>query len=236
MYNAEHVPYASTKTLYLCHLADCPTLPPLPVVFSQSPLCIRAGTDLSYGSMRPANDQPGTDQTTGQTTDQRVSVSEAAALLGLSEDAVRSRLKRGTLRKDKAKDGTVRVVLGEGPSADRPMNNNDRPTTDQATDQTGFRGEAQEELVESLLDQLAYMREQLAEEREARRRADTIIAQLSQANATLAQRVPELEAATEPREAPVTSSEEADKGPTPQEQQEPSERRSWLHRFFFGPG
>jgi predicted ArsR family transcriptional regulator len=164
--------------------------------------------------MRPANDQPGTDQTTGQTTDQRVSVSEAAALLGLSEDAVRSRLKRGTLRKDKAKDGTVRVVLGEGQPADRPMNNNDRPTTDQATGQTGSRGEAQEELVESLIDQLAYMREQLAEEREARRRADTIIAQLTHANATLAQRVPELEAATEQRDSSVTVTEEGGVGAT----------------------
>ena len=179
--------------------------------------------------MRPANDQPGSDQTTNQTTnqtaDQRVSVSEAAALLGLSEDAVRSRIKRGTLRKEKAKDGTVRVVLGTGQPTDRPSNGNDRLTTDQAPNQTGTRSEAQAELVDSLLDQVAYMREQLAEEREARRRADTIIAQLSQANAALAQRVPELEAPPEPREGHATAPE----------QQEPSQRRSWLYRFFFGP-
>lgn len=112
------------------------------------------------------------------------------------------------------------------------MNNSDRPTADQATDQTVIRSEAQEELVESLIDQLAYMREQLAEEREARRRADTIIAQLTHANATLAQRVPELEAATEQREGHVTASEEADKGTAPPEQQEPSQRRSWWRAFF----
>jgi hypothetical protein len=41
--------------------------------------------------------------------------------------------------------------------------------------------------------------EQLRKEREVRRRADTIIAQLTQANAALAARVPELET---PREAP----------------------------------
>jgi hypothetical protein len=35
----------------------------------------------------------------------------SAQLLGLSEDAVRSRLKRGMLRKEKAKDGAVLVVL-----------------------------------------------------------------------------------------------------------------------------
>jgi hypothetical protein len=114
------------------------------------------------------------------------------------------------------------------------MNNSDRPTADQATDQTVSRSEAQEELVESLIDQLAYMREQLAEEREARRRADTIIAQLTHANATLAQRVPELEAATEARESPMTSSGETDEGMMASpKQQEPSQRRSWW-RVFFG--
>ncbi len=97
---------------------------------------------------------------------------------------------------------------------------------------TGNRSEAQEELVESLIDQLAYMREQLAEEREARRRADTIIAQLTHANATLAQRVPELEAATEQREGHVTASQEAEKGTSPSEQQEPSQRRPWWRAFF----
>jgi hypothetical protein len=59
------------------------------------------------------------------------------------------------------------------------------------------------------------MRAQLAEEREARRRADTIIAQLTQANATLAQRVPELEVPTEQREGPMAASEEPDKGKAP---------------------
>ncbi len=58
--------------------------------------------------MRQTDDQPKTDQPTNR----RVTVPEAVALLGLSEDAVRSRLKRGTLRKEKSPDGTVLVVLG----------------------------------------------------------------------------------------------------------------------------
>ena len=57
-----------------------------------------------------------------------------------------------------------------------------RPEHDRAGDQA--------DLVESLLDQLAYMREQLAEEREARRRADTIMAQLSQAKRGASTRYP----------------------------------------------
>ncbi len=64
-------------------------------------------------------------------------------------------------------------------------------------------------------DQIDYLRDQLAEEREARRRADTIIAQLTQANATLAGRVPELE-------SPEAVSETGVKGDTPEE-----ERRPW---------
>ena len=64
-------------------------------------------------------------------------------------------------------------------------------------------------------EQAEYLREQLAEEREARRRADTIIAQLTQANAALAARVPELEATSEARDEPETVEEE------PEEAEEP---------------
>src|SRR4051794_31984392 len=59
-----------------------------------------------------ANGQPTTDQPSSKSTDQRVTVADAALLLGLSEDAVRSRLRRGTLRRETSRDGTVFVVLG----------------------------------------------------------------------------------------------------------------------------
>jgi excisionase family DNA binding protein len=52
-------------------------------------------------------------------------------------------------------------------------------------------------LVEDQREQVRYLRLILSEEREARRRADTIIAQLTEANAALTQRIPEIEA---PRE------------------------------------
>ena len=44
----------------------------------------------------------------------------------------------------------------------------------------------------------------------------------------------ELEALSETRENSETASDEAGKGP-PREKPEPSQRRSWLRRFFFGP-
>jgi hypothetical protein len=175
--------------------------------------------------MHSTNDQPKTDQATDPSTNQptgrRVSVAEAAVLLGLSEAAVRSRLKRGTLRKEKAKDGTVLVVLGTGGSTDRPTKStarpNDRSSTGQPTDQG--------DLVEALRDQVVFLRQQLEEEREANRENRRIIA-------GLVQRVPELGPAQEPQEDHVMDSEEPDKGTAPSEQQETSQRRSWWRAFF----
>jgi excisionase family DNA binding protein len=57
------------------------------------------------------------------------------------------------------------------------------------------------ELVEDLREQVRYLRSILSKEREARRRADTITAQLTQANAALTQRIPEIEAPRQ-QEAP----------------------------------
>ena len=48
----------------------------------------------------------------------RVSLREAAVLLGVSEDAVTMRIRRGTLRSEKA-DDQVHVWLEEVPDADQ---------------------------------------------------------------------------------------------------------------------
>jgi hypothetical protein len=178
--------------------------------------------------MRPTSDQPTTNQTTNQATEQRVTVPEAATILGLSEDAVRSRLKRGTLAKEKRRDGTVFVVLGSDKTNDQPTTKGVQPATDQMTDNnqptTGQLTE-QSTLVEVLSDQVSFLRQQLNEEREANRENRRIIA-------GLVQRVPELEAAPELREAPKTVSDEGI-NPTAASP-EPEQRRSWLYRFFFG--
>lgn len=167
--------------------------------------------------------------------ERRLTVSDAAQELGISAEAVRSRIKRGTV--GSVKEGsTVYVLLPDHPDAART-----RPNDDQTTGRTTpehDRADAQE-LVDSLLDQVAYMREQLAEEREARRRADTIIAQLTQANAALAQRVSEIE----PPEVPGApeSADEGHGGDTTAEppftrerpsQREAEHRSSWWRRFF----
>ena len=181
--------------------------------------------------MRTTDDQPTDAHPTDQTTDRRVTVAQAAVLLGLSEDAVRSRLKRGTLSKEKDADGTVYVVMGANGRPGRPTTNGDRPTTGQTTDQNALA--LMQAHLDSLGEQLTYLRGQLDQEREANRENRRIIA-------GLVQRVPELGPAQEPRNghetaagAPEGSSEprSATEGP-----QEATGRRSWLYRFFFGSG
>ena len=139
----------------------------------------------------------------------RLIVDHAADQLGISVDAVRTRIKRRTIEHVR-EGGRVYVLLDADQDTTSHVQGGDQESAHTGP-QPRARAEAQGELVESLLDQVAYMREQLAEEREARRRADMIIAQLTQANAALAQRVPELEPgeSTEPRESPEPASEEA---------------------------
>jgi hypothetical protein len=124
-----------------------------------------------------------------RTNQERLTVAQAAQALGITEGAVRSRIKRGTLRNTK-EGGTVYVLLGGGTSQANQTPN------------TGAPGD-QSELIASLQDQIQYLREQLDAEREARteerRRHDTVLAQLSAANAEQARTIRAIEA---PPEAP----------------------------------
>ncbi len=128
--------------------------------------------------MRQGNGQTSTDRTTVR----RVTVAEAARLLNLSAEAVRSRIQRGTLDSIKV-DGTVYVLL----DADQP-----RQKVVQANDQTSLV-ESLQVLVQSLQGEAAYLREQLGQERKANRENRRIIAALTQ-------RIPQLPGPPEPTE------------------------------------
>ncbi len=166
-------------------------------------------------------------------TRRRVTVQEAAEILGVTVEAVRGRIKRRKLEAEREEDGSVYVWI----DADRPTTSHDQPTTGPQPDTD--QSTAQTALIESLLEQVGYMREQLAEEREARRRADTIMAQLSQANAEQARTIRALEAPTSPettREAPEMAAAEADRAesrPATGGDQEGT-RRPWWRRLFGG--
>jgi hypothetical protein len=159
----------------------------------------------------------------------RYTVIEAAKVLGVGTDAVRKRVARGTVEYERV-DDTVYVWLDNGhdsgttPRHDGATNGRDADLLDAFRDQ-----------LDAYKDQVAYLRSSLDEEREARRRADTIIAQLTQANAALAQRVPELEAPQTPEEAARDLADAPVEPPAPSEPGgsfEEDHERPWRRRVF----
>jgi phage shock protein A len=158
----------------------------------------------------------------------RVTVEQAAHILGIKEESVRKRVSRGKLRSDKDEDGRLLVYVdGTGTVRDEY---GDRSVTD-----GDEQPDLARELIEEMRSRISSLEHQLSEERESRRRADTIIAQLTQANAALAARVPELEAAESYEDG---SEEPAEATPTPAPgqgttgAQNGSERVSWWRRWF----
>jgi hypothetical protein len=158
-------------------------------------------------------------QTNGDRTDDqspsklRMMVPEAARSLGISPEAVRARLSRGTLPKEKDTDGAVYVILNADQSVNDTQLNVDR-TIDESqsnSDRKGVHAQVngdgtvdQSGTVEVLQDQIDYLREQLDQERQARteerRRHDTLMAQLMQ-------RIPEIESPQEPPQASESAGE-----------------------------
>ena len=179
--------------------------------------------------MRPNGERtedPTLDPTGYEHRTNRVTVADAAQLLGLSAEAVRMRIKRGTLASEKV-GGTVYVLL----ESDLTHTGTDQ-TGDQTTDQTSVLTVDQTALVDALQAEVQFLREELQRREEVHteenRRKDTIIAQLTQ-------RIPELEAPPEPRESSVEGPEGVAEGGRHTQPQEAAQQRSWLYRFFFGP-
>jgi excisionase family DNA binding protein len=160
-----------------------------------------------------------------------LTIQQAATRLGVKEDAVRKRIRRGTLRSVKAEDGRVYVWLD-------PAQDATEDTTQDAAQDSG-----RDELVAELRRHNEYLREQLDVRTEELREHRRIIAALTQ-------RIPEIEAPDAPDpepEAPQTSSEasqsaaDAAPGPAPpaggaRASESPTERPllSRLRRRVFG--
>jgi len=122
-------------------------------------------------------------------SNRRLTVPQAAQALGITEGAVRGRLKRGTLRSYR-EAGTVYVVLEGSPSAvhrDEPV--------DSPTDQS--------DLVEELRRTNELLREVITTRDEEIRRRDTIIMNMTEAMKALNPPAPE--DSSEARETPESS-------------------------------
>jgi hypothetical protein len=139
----------------------------------------------------------------------RVTIQEASRILRVSEGAIRKRVKRGTLPHDKDADGRVYIYLGHGvgEGADARVDNVSHPERDALIS----------EMVGELRDEVRYLREQLHQELERRsaeaERYQQIVAALTQANASLTERLqalepPHEETPPEPRDTSETPAEE----------------------------
>ncbi|HSL00997.1 MAG TPA: helix-turn-helix domain-containing protein [Rubrobacteraceae bacterium] len=113
-----------------------------------------------------------------------MTVEEAARILGIKEESVRKRVRRGKMRSGKDADGRLYVYL-DSTEAVRDENGDSARGlyADQSRDEPA---DPAREVMEAKDEAIRILQRQLEEEREARRRADTIIVQLTQLNSALA--------------------------------------------------
>jgi 5-methylcytosine-specific restriction endonuclease McrA len=171
------------------------------------PLCF--GCNSAKGGRKTIDYREGVPMQNNSGKKQRLSVSEAASALGITVDAVRSRVKRGTIAYERV-GGRVYVLLGTDEA--RP---GQPPSSDQPSDRTDLL--------------IATLREQVEAEREANRENRRIIAALTS-------RIPEIEAPERPPEAPVTATDkpERDTSARSEEGAQEGAQRPWWRRWLGG--
>ena len=165
--------------------------------------------------------------TTGNTEGRRrLDLKTAATELGVTSEAIRRRAKRGTLPSEKGEDGLLYVWVPD--VSDGVHNSSDNgphgvsgggPHGGSHDQEQGHR--VPEALIERFEDENGFLRLELERLHRELERKDAILM-------TMAQRIPELEAATEARERPETATE------TQGEERVPGDhdRRSWWRRVF----
>ena len=139
-------------------------------------------------------------------------MAEAADALGVSQDAVRKRIARGTIRHDRDESNRIYVYLAPSQTVHK---------TGQDTAQDAASKTVQDAYVRSLEDQIRFLREELE-------RKDAILLNLTE-------RIPQLEAPTEPpggRETVAEEPERASPRPAAPGPQAGAQRRPWWRRVF----
>ena len=156
----------------------------------------------------------------------KVSVYEAANALGVTVDAIRKRIQRGTISHQRDEAGRVWVLLDAASSLQNAAN-----STIPYDGEHAYLLKDRDELVDSLKDQVEYLR-QVIETRDLElQRKDSIIAALTQ-------RIPELEPLREPPHEPPSASEmpsdgsAAGKGDVSPHEEGAQDLRPWYRRFF----
>jgi hypothetical protein len=146
----------------------------------------------------------------------RVTIAEAADRLGVTRDAIRKRIKRGSIEWETGPGEEVFVYVDAS-----------------ATAEDASRHDAHDALIESLREQIEYLRSEVVVWQDEARRKDHLLA------ATL-ERIPAIEpppdtptpnTSPEAPGEPVAPSEHQDNG-TARTDEEASEKPSWWRRFL----
>jgi hypothetical protein len=152
-----------------------------------------------------------------RTGESRVSVYEAAEILGVTVDAIRKRITRDTIPHEKDDDGRVWVILDTDQDTTGHVRDTDRAQSDITA------------LISAKDETIANLREQLEQANERDRENRRIIVALTS-------RIPAIEPPSEERESPETVEEEPERAeprPATVESQAPV-RRPWWRRVFGG--
>ncbi len=176
-----------------------------------------------------------------------MTVQEAADALGVTVEAVRGRMHRGKYGREKDRDGRVFVLVpADQLPGDQPERSSERLGDRLSNGRANVEPNAgpAELLVERLLDEVAFLRAELADRSEALGRHEQLhgeeIRRRDHIIAGLVERLPALEAPASPREprdapqAPAEGSEGSEPRPANAGAQEGAERRSWWRRMFGG--
>jgi hypothetical protein len=153
---------------------------------------------------------------------------QAAAVLGVSESAIRKRVERGTLRSDKGPDGRRYVYLDvPEPGADTVT---DEVADMSATVERDALTSEREDRIADLHAHIADLRGQLEAERAAHEQTRRLLG-------GALERIPQLEAPSEPpsegRESDLSADAGAGRDTAPREPHKPAQR-PWWRRVFGG--
>jgi excisionase family DNA binding protein len=175
---------------------------------------------------------------------ERLTIQEAAHRLGVSESAIRKRIKRGTLKREKTEDGRVLVYM-------------ETPAPTSAPGAEEVRTPERDVLISQMQERLAFLEHELeVRSEEMRRDSDALISQMQERIASLERRLdqereansehrrlllraleripPQLEAPQEPPGSPQKVEEDSERAaprPATSGPQESTWRR-WRRRWF----
>ncbi len=152
----------------------------------------------------------------------RMSVADAARVLGVSVQAIHGRIKRGTLEHEKGEDGLTYVYV-----------DNDKVESIVENEvENGVENGLYNRYISALTSEIESLKRDRDEWRDEAKRHQHIIASMNQTMNALIHRVPELEASPEATEAHVTNNRGEGKGSVPPKPENGTQRLSWWRRIL----